>query len=72
MLGVKTKRKSMRMVEIKDKAKFLGIVPGRMKKTELIHTIQQWEGNTQCFGRSNGECTNEECCFIGDCLRTKA
>jgi hypothetical protein len=72
MLGLKERKRSMKMAEVKDKAKHLGIVPSKMKKVELIHTIQQWEGNTPCFGRSNGGCTNEECCFIGDCLRTKA
>jgi hypothetical protein len=72
MLGLKERKKSIKMAEVKEKAKYLGIVPGKMKKAELIQTIQEWEGNTSCFGRCNGQCTNEACCFIVDCLRTRA
>ncbi|MHC4187520.1 MAG: SAP domain-containing protein [Planctomycetota bacterium] len=72
MLGLKDRKKSMKIAEVREKAKYLGIVHGKMKKAELIHTIQEWEGNTPCFGRSDGQCTNEACCFIVDCLRTRA
>jgi len=71
MPAVRTTRKLMKMDEIKAKARSLGIEPGKMKKTDLIRMIQQWEGNTPCFGTSRGECTNEACCFIGDCLKIK-
>jgi hypothetical protein len=67
--AIKTKR--MTMPEIKDRAKALGITPGRMKKAELIHTIQQAEGNTPCYGWSNGQCDQSECCFIQDCLKVR-
>jgi hypothetical protein len=67
-----TKRSSMTMSNIRNKAKKLGIRPGKMAKTELIHTIQSWEGYTPCFGWSNGDCGNGDCCFIRDCLKTKA
>jgi hypothetical protein len=70
MLRLKEQKKSMKMAEIKEKARYLGIIPGKMKKAELIHSIQQAEGFTPCFGRCNGECTNEECCFIVDCVQT--
>ena len=63
--------KSISMTEIKAKAKGLGINPGQMKKPELIHAIQTAEGNTACFGRSNGQCSNIDCCFMGDCLKTR-
>jgi len=63
--------KRMSMPEIKIKAKALGITPGKMKKTELIHAIQRAEGNTQCFGWSNGQCSNIDCCFMKDCLKTR-
>lgn len=59
----------MKLNEIKEKAKALGIIPGKMKKPELIHAIQQTEGNTPCFGRSNGQCLQSECCFMRDCLK---
>jgi len=59
------------MSEIRIKAQSLGINPGTMKKPELIHTIQQAEGYTPCFGRSNGQCGNTDCCFISDCLKIR-
>ena len=59
------------MTEIRDKAEALGIRPGKMKKAELIHSIQTTEGCTPCFGRSNGQCGNIDCCFMHDCLKTK-
>jgi hypothetical protein len=60
----------MKMSEIKEKAQGLGINPGNMKKTELIHAIQHAEGNTACFGTAEGFCPNSDCCFIYDCLKT--
>lgn len=63
--------KLMGMSEIRIKAESLGINPGTMKKPELIHTIQQAEGYTPCFGRSNGQCGNTDCCFISDCLKIR-
>ena len=71
MPATQIKVKSMTMPEIKIKAKALGITPGKMKKTELIHVIQRTEGNTQCFGWSNGQCPNIDCCFMKDCLKTR-
>jgi hypothetical protein len=58
----------MKMQEIKEKAKGLGITAGKMKKAELIHAIQAAEGNTPCFGTSNGRCPYTNCCFMEDCL----
>jgi hypothetical protein len=58
----------MKMIEVKEKAKSLGINAGKMRKTELIHTIQRTEGNTDCFGRSNGQCPYTNCCFREDCI----
>lgn len=71
MAATEVATKRMSMPEIKAKAKDLGIRPGKMKKAELIHAIQEAEGNTQCFGRSNGECPYTECCFRPDCLKTR-
>ena len=45
----------MAMAEIREKAVAMGITPGKMKKEELILTIQIAEGNTPCFGMSNGQ-----------------
>lgn len=62
----------MKIIAVKEKAKALGIKPGTMNKTDLIHAIQKAEGNTECFGRSsNGSCSHTNCCFMDDCLTTK-
>ena len=63
--------KRMGMPEIKAKARSIGINPGKMKKSELIRTIQVTEGYEPCFGRSNGQCDNTDCCFMKDCLSFK-
>ncbi|MBE0574259.1 MAG: SAP domain-containing protein, partial [Desulfuromonadales bacterium] len=39
----------MNMTEVKAVAKDLGVMPGKMKKEDLIRTIQLAEGNPQCF-----------------------
>ena len=70
MPAVETKPKRMNMREIQNKAKSLGIVPGKTKKADLIHAIQEAEGNTACFGWSNGQCSQDGCCFRQDCLKT--
>jgi len=46
----------MKMLEVRKKAKTLGGNPGKMKKTDLIHALQQAEGYTVCFGKSDGQC----------------
>jgi hypothetical protein len=61
----------MKADEIKRKAKALGINWTKMKKSELIHAIQEAEGNTPCFGTSNGNCQQTDCCFIEDCLKIR-
>lgn len=59
----------MNMTEIRKKAEALGITPGKMKKAELIRSIQIAEGCTPCFGRSGGQCATSDCCFTQDCLK---
>jgi hypothetical protein len=63
------KGKSMTMSQIKQKAVSVGVQPGQMSKTELIHSIQKAEGYTPCFGTSNGQCPYIDCCFMADCLK---
>ena len=53
----------MNMPEIKAKARGLGIAPGKMKKVELIHSIQIAERCTPCYGMSGGDCPHADCCF---------
>ena len=71
MAATKVAKKSLGMPKIKTKAKKLGIAPGKMKKAELIHSIQVAEGFEPCFGRSNGDFSNTACCFMKDCLKTR-
>lgn len=61
----------MTVPEVKAKAKALGISPGKLKKDDLIHAIQQAENCTPCYGQSGGQCSYTDCCFMTDCLRAK-
>ncbi|MFH1718847.1 MAG: hypothetical protein ABIF19_15940 [Planctomycetota bacterium] len=61
--------KRVNMPEIRTKAMALGLTPGKMQKTELIHAIQVAEGCTPCYGRSGGRCPYTDCCFMKDCLK---
>jgi len=62
----------MKLQEIKTIAKGKGINPARMKKDELIKAIQRAEGNDDCFGASkSGECSQINCLWRGECLKSK-
>lgn len=69
MLTTEITPKRMNMTEIIKKAKTIGIDPGKMKKAELICSIQAAEGCTPCFGTSDGQCAYAECCFMQDCFK---
>ena len=71
MPQLKDRPKTMKMAEVRAKAQYLGIVLGKMKKTELIRAIQSTEGCWPCFGTANGECTNKVCCFWSDCKKMR-
>ncbi|MFH0856144.1 MAG: hypothetical protein V1869_06550 [Candidatus Omnitrophota bacterium] len=59
----------MRLSEVEKRAKALGIKDTwRLSKKELIKTIQQVEGNNQCFGTIRA-CSQLICCWRGDCIR---
>ena len=61
----------MLMTYVRKKAKGVGIDCGKMKKVELIRTIQRSEGFQECFGTSGGNCDQDKCCFMKDCLKVK-
>lgn len=69
MLGLRVLEKGMTTSEIREKAEALGITPGEMEKAELICAIQEAEGYTACFGKSNGPCLQTDCCFREGCLK---
>jgi hypothetical protein len=58
----------MNMVAVKAKAKAIGIKTGKMRKAELIRTIQQAEGNSPCFQTLKDDCGQQDCCWREDCL----
>nr|WP_297350093.1 hypothetical protein [uncultured Glaciecola sp.] len=50
-------------------AKKHDVTLGKLKKTDLIRTIQLQEGNFDCFGKATtGECDQLNCCWRSDCL----
>lgn len=61
----------MKMPDIKKKAKTLGINSIKMKKTDLILSIQKAEGSTACFGTGTPACPYMDCCWREDCIDAK-
>jgi len=59
----------MDLNEVKRIAKKKGITTEKMKKAEIIRSIQRAEGNFDCYGSaSSGECTQTKCLWRKDCL----
>ncbi len=58
----------MKLIEVQEKAKQLGIKPKKFKKAELIRTIQTEEGNQPCFQMNGKFCDQMYCCWRDDCL----
>jgi len=56
------------MKEVKDKAKAVGVSPGKMKKGDIIRAIQMQEGNFPCFQTAAEFCDQESCYWRDDCL----
>jgi len=59
----------MKIEDIRTLARAIGVKPGKLNKTQLIHTIQRHEGNFDCFGSAvNGNCDQQACGWREDCL----
>ncbi len=58
----------MDMMQIKEKAKQLGLQAGKMKKVDLIRAIQSKEGNFPCFETAKDYCNQLACSWREDCL----
>lgn len=58
----------MNMNEVKKIAKKMGIQSGKMKKADLIRSIQVAEGNTPCFQTGVNPCDQKDCCWRSDCM----
>jgi hypothetical protein len=58
----------MNFNEIQNMAKGMGINIYRMKKTEMIQSIQRAENNNDCYGTERVEnCHEDACLWRGDC-----
>jgi hypothetical protein len=60
----------MKMPEIRSRAKELGLTQtNRMKKGDLIRSIQRTEGNFDCYASAaRFDCSQDGCCWRGHCL----
>ena len=59
----------MRFQEIQKMAKGMGINTYRMKKTDIIRSIQRKENNIECYGTDRADdCEEQECSWRSDCL----
>ncbi len=59
----------MNMADVRSYARSRGVVPGSMRKGELIRTIQRREGNFDCFGTATaGICDQIHCLWRSDCF----
>ncbi|MBE0479154.1 SAP domain-containing protein [Candidatus Aerophobetes bacterium] len=59
----------MNMLELRKKAKNLGVSTYRKKKPQIIREIQAKEGNFPCFGTARGFCDQLNCLWRSDCLK---
>lgn len=59
----------MKMPEIREMAKGLGVKTSRMSKLNLVRAVQTAEGNFACFATPEaGECDQLDCIWRDDCL----
>ena len=59
----------MKVDEIRTTAKEMGIKVARMKKADLIRSIQIAEGNNDCYGKAvDNRCDQTACLWREDCL----
>ena len=62
----------MNMQEIREVARQRHVSAGRLRKGDLIRTLQRLEGNFDCFGSAReGICSQIECLWRKDCLGLK-
>ena len=58
----------MKIQEVKEKAKMLGLETFGINKDDLIRNIQSREGNIPCFKTGIYSCDQFICCWRSDCL----
>ena len=58
----------MKLIDVKSKAKSMGILNPPSDRTQLIRQIQNAEGYFACF-KTKGACDQKECCWREECLK---
>ncbi len=58
----------MKMLDIRKKAKGMGLKSGKLRKANLIKKIQETEGNFMCFQTAKDYCDQADCCWRDDCV----
>lgn len=59
----------MNLKMIRNLVKETGMRPGKMKKAELIRSLQRHEGHFDCFASAlDGECDQLACLWRKDCF----
>ncbi|MBW1979658.1 MAG: Rho termination factor N-terminal domain-containing protein [Deltaproteobacteria bacterium] len=61
----------MTVKELRVMAQRLGLKPRKLRKAELIKSIQKAEGNFDCFGTAVDFCDQDNCLFREDCIPKK-
>jgi hypothetical protein len=65
----RNRERKMKLEDIKVIARGRGIKPGKMKKTELVRSIQEDEGNSACFNTGYAAaCGQLTCLWRDDCV----
>ncbi len=58
----------MNLTDIKQLARDRGITPGKMRKAELIHSLQAQEGNPECYNTNHSrDCGQPNCLWRPGC-----
>jgi len=59
----------MKMQEIQEMARHIGIRVSGRTKSNLVREIQRKEGSFDCFGTARYFCDQDCCCFKSDCFK---
>jgi len=58
----------MKLIDVKSKAKTMGIMNPSSDRTELVRQIQTAEGFSGCF-KTKKTCDQSACCWRDECLK---
>jgi hypothetical protein len=58
----------MKLVDVKAKAKTMGIANPSADRMELVRQIQSAEGFSPCF-KTKSKCDQMKCCWRDECLK---